>query len=303
MKNGGYRCFLPTGISEEKEVYGYIKEWVWVQTEDVVPAEIRNRTGDCRGFLRGVPIIWIEDEITRVLNPFWVPVQWKDFLHCVEPGAPMRSLEPSLARALSWAGAVDRARERESASGITISEISRASAEFREYGFTKVSGLLHPGQLSRLRGHFRHLTEDAKGEFVWTGKSQYTWHNEPVMRYFLLQLTSFIGQIAGHPVMPSYSFFTGYTDGAVLPSHTDRAQCEITVSLLTDFVAPPEVKSGWPIAINGASGTSYVTQELGDAIILKGRRLKHWRERLPARHRSHSMLFHYVHEYFTLNLR
>ena len=122
--------------------------------------------------------------------------------------------------------------------------------------------------------------------------------NEPVARFFHGQLTSVVSRIVGRAVKPSYVYLAGYQADAELPSHVDRAQCQYTVALCVDFTPEPSCETSWPLQLDSPDGRIFVYQAIGDALVYKGREIRHSRDPL-ARHTSTSLFFHYVDEDFS----
>ena len=104
-----------------------------------------------------------------------------------------------------------------------------------------VGGLVHPVQLAALRRYYRALV--AEGH-VALGDGQvalrYIAHDEPLARVLHAQLRGFVSDLAGAPFKPSYVYFSSYREGATLAPHTDRAQCELSISLLLDYTPEPD---------------------------------------------------------------
>ena len=123
---------------------------------------------------------------------------------------------------------------------------------------------------------------------------RYVAHNESVARFFHSQIATAVGAIAGAPVKPSYVYVSSYQGGADLPAHTDRAQCEYSVSLLLDYTPEPVDRSSWPLYLVTASGPVAIWQGIGDGLIYRGRELVHYRTKLPEAMTSTSIFFHYV---------
>ena len=87
-----------------------------------------------------------------------------------------------------------------------------------------------------------------------------------------------------------------YREGGDLKWHVDRPPCEYTITLLVDY-APLDAAdhSPWALKLRARDGrTRELHQRVGDALIFKGRELKHSRDVLPTGHRSASLLFHFV---------
>jgi hypothetical protein len=79
-----------------------------------------------------------------------------------------------------------------------------------------------------------------------------------------------------------------------LEKHTDRAQCEFSVTLCLDFSPEPELETPWPIQLETPTGRVAVYQALGDGLAYRGTRLPHFRSKLGEGQTSTSIFFHYV---------
>src|SRR5271166_440368 len=147
------------------------------------------------------------------------------------------------------------------------------------------------------------LPSQGPDRFLPTGDGQvgrrYAAHNEPVAMYVHEQLTPVVGDIAGTALKPSYAYFVAYQSGSRLERHTDRPQCEYSVTLLIDSTPEPGEQSPWPIKLDTSRGTVAIWQYLGEALLYRGRRLPHHRDRLPQGCSSTSLLLHYVDRRFT----
>ena len=88
----------------------------------------------------------------------------------------------------------------------------------------------------------------------------------------MLRLLSIIEKEIDLKLIPTYSFFRLYKKGDKLPKHTDRPQCEISVSLCVGYIGEEQ----WPLFIQGTP----VYLEPGDLAIYRGIELVHWREPL-----------------------
>jgi hypothetical protein len=124
-------------------------------------------------------------------------------------------------------------------------------------------------------------------------------HNERVTRFFHRQLTDVVSAMAGEVVTPSYVYVAAYQEGAELPPHTDREQCEFSVTLLVDHSPEPAHESPWPLHPGMPQGTVTVFQAPGDALLYRGRPLRHWRTPRARGSMSTSIFFHYVRAGFT----
>ena len=102
----------------------------------------------------------------------------------------------------------------------------------------------------------------------------------------MLQKKELIEKESGLKLLPTYSFFRMYTMFTNLIKHTDRAACEISVTVCLDSDG-----TEWPIYMDG----NPVYLEPGEAAIYLGCEVKHWREEFKGDYSSNVFL-HYVNE-------
>jgi hypothetical protein len=90
-------------------------------------------------------------------------------------------------------------------------------------------------------------------------------------------------------ILPTYSYSRLYTNGDVLTPHTDRPECEISVTIQLGR----SHNYTWPIFI----GDNRYDLNEGDAIIYSGG-VNHWREKCdgPEGYYSGQLFLHYVRE-------
>ncbi len=173
-----------------------------------------------------------------------------------------------------------------------------AREEFGRCGFTNVGALVEPLHLGRLRRYYRTLVRHSGTNGVHLGDKQTTGrhvaYNEPVARFFQHQLVGAVSQIVGHPVKPSFCYSASYVQGPGLPLHTDRVQCQYTLSVLIDMWPEPLSTAKWPLVLATSSGHVPVYQALGDGLLFLGRDIPHGRPEMRRKQFSTSLLFHYV---------
>jgi len=248
-------------------------------------------------------LLWIPDAICGPL-PFCLGPKLAAKFARLKPGdqAPA-SLSPETRRTLTMANLLvaenyaDEQRQR------WHETVSRCRPLFQQKGYVPVAGLIHPFHVAALRRYYRHHIRTGK---IPLGDHQsslrYVAHNEPVARFFHRRLTGAVSAIAGEPVKPSYVYMASYQPGAILKKHTDREQCEFSITLCLDYAPEPRVATPWPLRLHLESGQVTVYQALGDALVYRGCQIPHSREALPAGHTSTSIFFHYVREDFTGSL-
>ena len=96
-----------------------------------------------------------------------------------------------------------------------------------------------------------------------------------LMESMLVTLQPKVEAITGLKLLPTYTYYRLYRQGAILQEHTDRASCEISCSLCLgyDYVGKDYA---WPIRMDGTD----VTMTPGDAVIYRGIELPHSRAAL-----------------------
>jgi hypothetical protein len=245
----------------------------------------------------GGDIFWIEDPGHGAYSPFWLGPILRSFLEDLQPGDEVAAADmPSGSlRVLAMAGVLvteDYAVRRHEKWARTT---GRVSDQFRTRGFAPVCGLVHPFHISALRRYYRWQIRNGKMRL---GDRQsplrYVAHNEPIASFFHHQLTGAVSALVGEPAKPSYAYVGSYQPGALLKEHTDREQCEFSLTLCLDYSPEPTHATPWPIRLHTGAGTVTVFQSPGDSLLYRGREIPHSRERLPDGHTSTSIFFHYV---------
>jgi hypothetical protein len=176
--------------------------------------------------------------------------------------------------------------------------LASAATQFQERGYAPIAGLLHPLHVAALRKHYRKLIRLGKLKRGDNQSDRYISHNEKHARMFHHHLTHAISAMVGETVKPSYVYSASYQSGARLEKHTDREQCEFSLTYCLDYSPEPNLHTPWPLELHTDSSLVSVFQGLGDGLVYRGRVIPHSRETLPHGHTSTSIFFHYVPEEF-----
>lgn len=176
---------------------------------------------------------------------------------------------------------------------------------FDEYTPVVVENVLNKNALTICQQYYS--TNIEKGAYILGDKQskRFKSHNEPLSRILHYEILPLIEKIVGKKLMPSYTYLSAYVKDSDLPAHTDRADCEYTVSFL---INKPE-NSKWPIYLHkvkqpvkhkGRSGFTPPKEECiavdcnaGGLMIFQGTDHIHFREGLPDDF-YHIVLLHYV---------
>ena len=265
-----------------------------------LPENLRAALPLAEMFGNELPAVWVEDPATDVWSAF---VLSEGLLELV---ASLRThpdeipvLLQSIKNLLQHAGILvpsDHANQRRARWNQTI---ERCCAEFRKKGYAVVDGLIHPFQLAEMRRYFRRQIRTGKVR-LGDGQSplRYIAHNDPVARFFHVQLTKAVSDLVGERVKPSYVYMASYLGGAQLEKHTDREQCEFSITFCLDYAPEPSGATPWPVYLDTSAGTTTIHQAIGDGLLYRGRRLPHYRKTLTQGNTSTSLFLHYVAEDF-----
>lgn len=118
-----------------------------------------------------------------------------------------------------------------------------------------------------------------------------------LMDEFLSNFQPMIEEYTGLKLVPVNSYYRVYEPGNVLYDHTDRPDCEISLTLTLGFkyVNKPD-DYRWPIHLYIGEEKKFFHCEVGDALIYKGHTIKHGRERFETGDNSHhvNVFLHYM---------
>ncbi len=269
-----------------------------------LPDEMSSQKELVSGFVLRGTIAWVRDSVTRCLLPFWLGPGLVAAVRSFVAGEPESPDLPGKVRDLLWQ------------TGILVSDdpaethrrgwkdtIARSALLFQQRGYAPLPALIHPFHVAALRRYYRYLIRTG-ALHLGDNQSQrrYVAYNEPVARFFHRQIAPWVAAVAGVPVKPSYVYLASYLSGAELRKHTDRAQCEFSVTLCLDFAPEPALATPWPIRLDTAEGRVTVYQALGDGLAYRGTQVPHSRYALGEGQTSTSIFFHYVPEDFTGSL-
>jgi hypothetical protein len=299
----GFRCLLEeqpdAWVPRELRMAPAVKHGEWVVNSSLRFSESGELRGGDTAFSEAMstsaPTAWVADPVTGLLAPFAVSESLAPILAQLEPGKPLaRSVPEPLAVLLHSAGIVHDPGRADYERAQWRARLEAATRQFRD-GYAALGCLLHPYTLAAARRYFRRLIRQ-RGARLGDGQSQQRWvaHNEPVARFFHHQLTQVVAAVAGVEIKPSYVYFACYEGGADLEWHTDREQCEISLSMLLDYSPRPEPESPWPLLLQTPHGRIAIHQRIGQVLAYRGREIPHARERLQAGHASMHLFLHYV---------
>ena len=290
------RAFRAMPIPEDGEQNLCLNPECTVRPADDVPDEFASCRDLLSGFALQGTIAWVRDTAGGSLLPFWLGPELAGILAELHPNEPVpTSVARNMQLLLAVAGILIPEGQAAQQDLERAETIRVASAPFREKGYAPLGSLIHPFHVAALRRYYRYLIRSGAIELGDRQSARrYVAHNEPVARFFHHQISGVLSAVAGEPLKPSYVYLASYLSGAELKKHTDREQCEFSVTLCLDFSPEPVLATPWPIRLDAPTGTVTVHQALGDGLAYRGTRLPHYRSPLGEGQTSTSIFFHYV---------
>lgn len=298
------RRAIHAGVCQEPDEPLLINPDCTVCQAGELPKELAGREADFSRFAMQGTIAWVRDSTTKCLMPFWLGPELESVVRGLGPGslAPP-NLADNLQRRLIEAGILIASGYRDRSAERWRTEFDRSAASFQQKGYAPLADLIHPFHMAALRRYYRYLIRTGAIKLGDAQSSRrYVAYNEPVARFFHRTITAKISALAGQALKPSYVYLASYLSGAELKKHTDREQCEFSLTLCLDFSPEPALATPWPIRLDTPTGTTAVYQALGDALAYRGTRVPHYRDALGAGRTSASIFFHYVPEEFAGSL-
>jgi hypothetical protein len=306
---GLYHCLLdeqphylvPTRLLEEQEPAAglIVNPNCWFSWHGPLPADKGVRIAFAQDFCPSDCVVWVDSPATGTVWPFWVGDEYYSYLSELAPGYPAPVDLPEQALWVLRAANILVDYHHEGRRRQNWLRGVRERAPLFERGYVPLSDLIHPFHIGALRRYYRYHTR--AGSFP-LGDNQvsrrYAAHNETVARFYHHQLTSVVSDMAASLVKPSYVYFAAYQGDSELAWHTDREQCEYSITICIDASPEPEEQNPWPLDLQTADGLLRVWQYIGDGLLYRGRYIPHAREPLPSGHTSSSLMFHYVDEAF-----
>lgn len=269
----------------------------WFSWQCAPPPSVKQALESPLPFLPAECMVWVRDFPTGAAWPYWVGAESVGWLAGLRPGA---ALPGDLPAELVWvlasaeiAVTPDHLSRRRAA----VSALRKSARGTLPRGFAALPALIPPFHLAAMRRYYRQAI---RGGTMTLDDGQvarrFGVHNEPAAHFCGCQLAGLVRVLVGRAVKPSYGYLCAYQGGAELELHTDREQCEYTVSICVDATPEPAGTVPWPLGLVTAQGAIEVHQRLGDSLLFRGRTIPHYRRQLPPDHTVTTILLHYVDE-------
>lgn len=115
-------------------------------------------------------------------------------------------------------------------------------------------------------------------------------YGDPAFDTLMLMCLPMVEDVVGKKLLPTYTYARIYFNGADLLPHTDRDECEHSVSLSLGG----EAKALWPLWFKKEDNEpEYAAMYEGDAVIYQGNKVHHWRDAFEGE-TQFQVFIHYV---------
>lgn len=250
--------------------------------------------------------IEVFDSVRGIELPYWVDDEQADTIAALSSGRrTVSSLAPATIAMLHAARVLENGSRLMTESSTAESAAVVARGHMAAHGYAVLRAVLPPLYVRALQ---RYVRERIACGFLALGDAQssrrFIVHNDPVSVWLHTRLCPAVAPILPITVRPSYAYLVSYLEGADLPRHTDREQCEYTLSMAVDASPYVSRDGAWPLHLQLGAGDSMVSELLapGDAVLFAGRRIAHFRDPLPRGRTSTSLLLHFVADSFVGSL-
>jgi hypothetical protein len=269
-------------------------------------------------FSSGKSSVWIKQPVTDIEMGYWLDNVQAETVSKFTAGEKLPcAVEPELLSKLMVCGILTTPEMLAENERTQQEILEKAKIKYERDKYVVLQEILPAPQMTAMRRYYREYVKYGFMPFDDSQSERFYQHNEPLARVFHKNLTRLMSLIIGEEVIPSYVYAASYIENADLKPHTDRAQCEFSISFQVDYLPEPENHlSPWGLFVwkpdfAESGAISYSSEEFpasaeaedknprvylasGDGLVYKGRELIHYRYTLPRGHQSTSLFFHYV---------
>lgn len=134
----------------------------------------------------------------------------------------------------------------ENKSCLNISNLKKEYHLDRKLILASVNNVLDKDILSLLQVYYKQNIQLDTWTLGDRQSKRYKAHNEPMSRFLHYEILPLVEKITNCKLKPTYTYLSAYIKDAELPGHTDREDCEFTVSFIID---KPD-NCSWPIYLH-----------------------------------------------------
>ncbi|MBU2896624.1 hypothetical protein [Vibrio hepatarius] len=140
-------------------------------------------------------------------------------------------------------------------------------------GYQVIDNAITRRELSIIIDYLAILRNSKRLQGNTDSESAHMYYAVPYFEAMLSYFRDIVSSVVGEVVYPSYSFLWNYKKGHIVPKHKDRNSVDYIISMNINI----SEEDGWGIFIEGES----VVLKNGQALILDGKKLEHWRDACP----------------------
>ncbi|MDW6091072.1 hypothetical protein SBX64_00475 [Vibrio rhizosphaerae] len=140
-------------------------------------------------------------------------------------------------------------------------------------GYKVIDNVVTQRELSIIIDYLAILRNNKKLKGNTDSESAHMYYAVPYFEAMLSYFRDTVSSVVGEVVYPSYSFLWNYKKGHIVPKHKDRNSVDYIISMNINIAG----EDGWDLVIEGES----VALKNGQALILDGKKLEHWRDACP----------------------
>ena len=105
----------------------------------------------------------------------------------------------------------------------------------------------------------------------------------------MIEIQKNIETLVGEELYPCYSYARIYQKHDILPPHTDRPSCEISLTVTLNYE-----KHTWPFWLIDRGQVTSIELDIGDMLLYKGTEVMHFRHPMQGQEFQYQVFFHYV---------
>jgi hypothetical protein len=244
-----------------------------------VPARVQRRAATAEPFLPDESILWVARPGARLGLPYTLTPR---LARIVAARRGRATLPPHAAAPLRRIGALD---DREGAARLRAAWRDRERAwrrDLRTRGHVVLRGLFEPTFLHAMRAYYHAIEREG---YLLGGDARRRGapllYDEPLTSFLNALLAPLVARLTDERPRPTFSYLRVYDPGAVLRPHRDRPSCRWNVDLVVGGEPAPSRQNAWPLRIEGRGGVHSVRLGLGDGLLYRGERVRHWRRPQP----------------------
>lgn len=269
-------------IDPPERAFFQINPWLFLQTEAMLPADLQQRLPFVACFAPARPVLWVRNPLFDTFEPCWPDEEMASVVSALMAGKlSVVKLSPEHFHLLCLARILLPAPP-EAYAALRQELVATARQGLNRQLWTCLPDLIGPVQIAGLRTYTRALLAqgDLGRETTHAVNRNYVFE-DPVFRFFHLQMTWVLYQVLGQTVKPSYTFLSYYRETG-MGRHKDHDECIWNLSVGID-VWPDQQPVALPsLYIDNLDGVPVrVPAALGSGVLYQGQEVYHGREALP----------------------